>query len=189
MTLNSAAIGRRLAVSRKTAMAWTRAYEKAGLIHLLCSPGTRQKPLVLLSPCFTDKPTDFVEGLVLEAMRGIIPACRFRYWRTGRVRLVPLIADTGAERVGFCLSRTLVPHRRQWLPLLIALRRGVIDRAFLLHADTYAKVGERGVLVLPTSALLSDMRGWILDRRTPPEVRMEMARINRQRLARWSSPR
>ena len=170
-------------------MAWVKAYEKAGLVHLL--PGTRRRPLLLLSPRFTDRPQDFAEALVLEALRETTPGCRFYYWRTGRVRVIPLIADTGAERIGFCISRTPSPQRRQWLPLLIAQKRGEIDRAFLLFEDGYARVQEGGVFDLPTHALLGDLRGWIA-RRTHAEARKEMAQINRARHARlapWARPR
>jgi hypothetical protein len=103
--------------------------------------------------------------------------------------MIPLIADTGAERIGFCFSTTPVPQRRQWLPLLIALERRVIDRAFLLHEDTYAAVEKGAILILPQSAFLRELREWVLHRQTLKEARESAVRINRERLVCWHPPR
>ncbi len=187
-TLNYCAIGRRLALSRTTAAAWIQAYNRAGLVHMVPPLGPTGRPLLLVSPRFRDEADSFAEAEVLEAVRRLIPESRFYCWRTGRVRRIPLIADTGTGRTGFCFSDTPGPQRWQWLPLLIALRRRLIDRAFLLN-DGFATLKEEAVCVLPVSALLANLRALMFDQRTPFQTHREMGRINRERLARPFAPR
>ena len=189
MTLNCAAIGRRLALSRTTASTWVRAYERAGLLHLLPSLERRRRPLLLVSPRFTDDSGSLCAARVLESLQETVPSSRFHYWNTGRVRMIPLIADTGAERIGFCFSTTPVPQRRQWLPLLLAMKRHVIDRAFLLHENTYATVANGAVLVLPRSEFLREIEGWVIRKWTLIDARQASLQSGRKRLVCWHAPR
>lgn len=164
-------------------MSWTRAYVKAGLVYLLPSLDSPRKPRLLLSTLFADDSSCLPESQVLEAVRRLLPESRFYFWKTGRVRDIALIADTAAGRIGFNFSTTLTPLHRQWLPLLIALRRGLIQRAFLLHEGNWATLKENAVAVLPPAALLGNLRSWLLVRRTPYEVRRELGRLNGARHA------
>jgi hypothetical protein len=189
MTLNSAAIGRRLALSRTTAMTWIRAYERAGLLRLLPFYGESRRPLLLLQPGYGEAGSDFGRKELIEVLRRLLPDCRFFWWKARSVRAVHLVADLSKERVGFCISTSPVPRRQDWLPLTIALKRGVIHRGFLLHAADGAFFKDKAIIALPLGAFLLEPKEWLFHRRSVVSARDAVWRINRERLAAWAAHR
>jgi hypothetical protein len=189
MTLNAAAIGRRLALSRTTAMAWVRAYEKAGLLRLLPFYGEPRRPLLLLQPGYGEARADFGRAELINVLKRLQPDCRFFWWKARSVRAVHLIADLSKERIGFSISAAPVPRRSDWLPLAIALEREVIVRGFLLHAAEGAFFKEMAIIALPLSSFLQEPQEWIFRRRTVGTAREAVWRINRERLAAWAAHR
>jgi hypothetical protein len=189
MTLNTSAIGRKLVISRTTIAAWVGFFANAGLIRLLPFYGEHRRPLLFVRWKPLGNESRFRTEDLIAVLQRIFPTCGFYWWKTGRVRTVHLIADLGTERVGFCLCSAVVPQRKDWFPLLLALSRRVIHRAFFLHSDTAAFVKERAVFCLPWGAFLQEPQEWILRRRTAAEAREALRRINRERLARPPAPR
>jgi hypothetical protein len=181
--LNSAEIGRRLALSRTTAMAWVRAYEEAGLVRLLPFLGESRRPILLLKPGYGEAGTDFGREELINVLQTFLPEARFSWWKARRVRTVHLIAELSTQRIGFCIPASPLPGPRDWSPLLIALERGVIHRGFLLHASAEAFFKGRDIVALPLNAFLEEPREWILYRQTRAAAREIVWRINRARFA------
>jgi hypothetical protein len=186
MALNATAVGRRLVLSRTTAMSWIRAYEKAGLLRLLPFYGARRRPLLLVNPDYSEIKRSFGPEELIERLQAFLADCRFFWWKTGRVRALHLVAELPTERIGFCFSTSPMPRHRDWLPLAIALKQGVIHRGFLLHSDTGASCRGRSIVLLPLRSFLQEPEAWILERRTWRDGRDALQRINRERLARWA---
>ncbi len=187
--LNAAEIGRRLGVSRTTAMTWIHAYEKAGLLRLLPSLGTRRSRLLVLSPGYGSTASAFGIGGLLEILAGLLPDCTFHWWKTRRTRVVPLVARLRSERIGFSIARGSPPRPRDILPLRLALRQAVVQRGFVLHDGEGALCKDRAIVVLPLRAFLEEPREWVLCRRSPIEFRESLWRINRERMERLAALR
>jgi hypothetical protein len=167
-------------------MSWIRAYEKAGLIRLLPFYGKSRKPCLLVRSEYSEPKMGFGTEQLIERLQAFLPDCRFFWWKTGRVRVLHLVAELPTERIGFCFSTSPVPRHRDWLPLAIALEQGVIHRGFLLHADDGASYRGFSIALLPLRSFLQEPEEWILHRRTWRDGRDALQRINRERLARWA---
>jgi len=184
-TFNTAAISRQLGVSRPTVVAYVSKLERVDLVRLLPFYGGKRRPL--LSLCSSPR------GGLMESIIGklclIVPGSGFFWWKTGRTRQVDLIADVGSERIGFCFPASPLARRRDWLPLDIAARRGVIRRGFLLHTGTRAFVVASAVQALPADSFVREMDEWIFRRQSVRDGREARARINSQCLARGAGHR
>jgi DNA-binding transcriptional ArsR family regulator len=172
--LNATAIARRLEVTRQTVAGWLRALEREGLVHTLPRYGGHGRPLLYL----TDSSYGFCLHAIVCRLSRILPECRFWWWKTGKVRKVDLLALSGELRLGFCLCLQALPRRKDWLPLLIACRRGLIERGFLLHEGNHAFVAAKGVQGLPTRAFLLEIDKWTLCRGDAATAREARCRIN-----------
>jgi len=181
MTLNTAAIGRQLVLSRTTAAAWIREYERCGILRLLPPDSGRNKPLLLVAP---DRRKE-----LMELLQRIFPECSFSFWKSGRIRMVHLIADLGGERLGLCFQTSPVLRRQHWFPLLLALRRGVITRGLVLHAEPGASLKERVIVAVPWSSFVREPMRWILGTADDAARRAAVWRFNRERLAAWAAHR
>lgn len=166
-------------------MAWVKAYERSGLLWLLPCVGSTRRPLLFLRPGYSEsRPAPGVSAL-LEALEHSFPGARFHFWRTGRGRVVPVVMDTGGERVGFFVHETAFPRRRDLRTLKIARERGIIQRGFLLHAGKDAHYSGAAVVSLPVRTFLQEPQPWILECRTEWDSRRRVGRANRER---WKAP-
>jgi hypothetical protein len=157
-------------------VSWVRAFDKAGLIRLLPFYGAKRRPFLS---------REDAEPFIRRILQ-IAPGCRFYWWKTGRVRTIELIADTGRARIGFCFDDTALSRRRKWLPLEIAARRGVISQGYLIDTGTRAYCAEAHVRVLPRDVFLRDAEEWLLGCTTGREALDAMMRVNSELLSvRW----
>ena len=179
-TFNTAAISRQLGVSRPTVVKYVNALERAGLVRLLPFYEGRKRPLLVLASSSHGLWTESIVG----SLKLIAPESRFFWWKTGRIRLIDLIVDLGTERIGFRLVASPLPGRRDWFPLDIASRRGVINRGFMLHAGRWAAVAARAVQIIPFDSFMPEIEDWIFHRKTVKDGRDARARINSECLAR-----
>jgi predicted AAA+ superfamily ATPase len=164
---NTAALGRQLGVSRPTVVKYIGALERAGLVRLLPFYGGGRRPLLLLS---SSPPGAWAEQLIARLLQ-IKPESRFFWWKTGRTRVVDLIADVGTEKIGFRFLLSKLPRRRDWLALDIASWRDVIRRGFLLYTGTRDFVVASVIHVLPVNSFMSELEEWILRRQTKPRIK------------------
>lgn len=172
-TFNTAAISRELGVSRPTVVSYVQGLESEGLVHLLPFYGGTRRPLLIVG---SSSRGIWAESIIARISQ-IAPESRFFWWKTGQTRVIELIADIGTERIGFRFLPSPLPRRRDWLPLDIASRRGVIRRGFLLYAGSQTFVVASVVQVLPLQSFMRDFEDWILHRQSK-------VRINYRRLAR-----
>jgi DNA-binding transcriptional ArsR family regulator len=170
--LNATAIARKLDVTRQTVMGWLRELEQDGQVRTLPLYGGHGRPLLYLP----DSLYGFCLHAIVRRLSRILPECQFSWWKTG-TRKIDLLASSGELRLGFCLCLRAVPRRKDWLPLLIAHRHGLIERGFLLHEASHAFVAAKGVQGLPTRAFLLEIDQWILCRGETAE-REARGRIN-----------
>ncbi len=130
------------------------------MVRLLPHYGERRKPKLYLRP-----PLGFrgacVEA-VIRSMERLGIELQFFWWKTGRVREIELLAVLPAERIGFRFVAKRLVRPRDWWPLRIAHRRGVIHRGFLLHEDDQAFVTARVVQALPVEMFLKEFERWII---------------------------
>jgi len=180
---NSASVARLLGIARPTVMSYLRSLEEGGFAFRVPLLGGHGRPLLITR----DGKSRVMS--VMEPVRALFPGAGLHWWRTARRRRVQLVADTPRGRIGFCVCTRLVPRRRDWLPLSLALNAGVIDRAFLLHSDTAAYIKNRRILCLPLAEFLREPEQWILRRLSLPQARETLRRINRGRLAPAAAPR
>jgi transposase len=171
--LNATGIGAELGVSRTTAASWVRAFDAAGLVRLLPFYGGGRRPLL----------SRHDREPLIRRIRQIVPDCRFFWWKTGRVRTIELIVETGKARIGFCFDDTGYARRRDWLPLVIAARRGVIQYGYVLDPGPRACFACAHVRILPSDLFLRDAAEWLLGCATQREVLEAMMRINSERLS------
>jgi hypothetical protein len=184
-TFNSAAMGRELGVSRPTVVAYMDALARVKLVRLLPFHEEKRRPVLYL--CSSSSGA-CIESIVDNLSRAV-PKSSFYWWKTGRVRQIDLVADLGTERIGFNFLETPMTRRRDWLPLEIAFKRGVIQRGFLLYAGTRAFVVGRIVQALPLHSFIRDPGTWILRRRTLGDAEDLRLRINLESLARAAGHR
>jgi hypothetical protein len=179
-TANASAVARRLLVSHTTAAEWIRDMERMNLLCLVPSFAGNHRPLLLVRGS--------LQGRLLGALKAIPAGARISWWRIG-ARPIVFILDRASERVGFCAATSVVPRRADWLPLVLAHRRAIIDRGLLLHADAGASVKTPAVVALPLDAFLEAPWTWI-DRTADERSALNAAwQLNRERLARWTAHR
>lgn len=181
-TLNASAIGRKLLVSHTTAAEWVHDLERVRLLWLVPFYGGHKRPLLILAT--TDSPA----SRLMEALQRIRSVQRIYWWKSGG-RTTQLVADLTAERVGVSICESIFPRRKDWLPLIIARRRGVIQRGFLLHAEAGASIKAPAVVAVPMSAFVAEPERWILRTIGEKERRAAVWRFNRERLAAWAAHR
>ena len=178
-TLNSAEVGRRLSLSRTTAMSWLNAYRRSGLVSLLPDYERQRRSVLVVLPEFSEPGTVTPRGKLLGLLRDIQPAFPLSWWKTGRVREIHVIVEIGAERIGFCLTESGFPRRRDLLPLVVGLRRRVIHRGFLLHGAHLASARDAPAVSLPFAEFVSHAHEWLFLWRTARQSRKQAARVNR----------
>ena len=179
--LNTAWIAQQMGVSRPTALARVLALEKQGVLRLLPRHGGHGRPLLVFSYGYGTGPTSFREfclDLVSRRLLDMDPGFQLSWWKTGRVRLIDLLARNGEHRIGFCFSASQLARRKDWQPLLIGRDRGLIDRGFMLHPGHRAFCLSRALFALPFGEFLRETEEWVFVRRTPREVLPVMRRIN-----------
>jgi len=179
-TFNTAAISRQVGVSRPTVVKYVNALERVGLVRLLPFYEGKKRPLLVLASSSRGGWTESI----IRRLKEIVPESRFFWWKSGRIRLVDLVADLGTERIGFCFVASPLPGRRDWLPLDIASRRGAINRGFMIHTGSWAAVAARVVQIVPFNSFMAEFEDWILHRRTAKDSQEARARINSECLAR-----
>jgi hypothetical protein len=175
--LNTAAISRELGVCRRSCVAVLRTLERQGRLSLLPFHGSGGKSLLYMRESFRG----LCVAAIIKRMREIAPESRFSWWKTGRVRRIDLVAATAREQIGFEFTTAPVVNNRDWWPLRIAYRRGLIDRGFVLYPGDRAFVVGAVALGLPLDAFFDEMDAWILVRRTVKESRDALDRINESR--------
>ncbi len=173
--LNAAAIGRQFGFSQTTAMAWVKDLAHQGFVRLIPSFEAVRRPLLFLPESFLGS---CVEA-VITTLTDVAPGSRFFWWKTGRVRQIPVLAETGQRRLGFCFCAFRVPQKRDWWPLRLACQRGLIQRGYLLHTGSRAFAVNPSIFGLPFAAFLSEPEDWINHRTTIKEASAVLARINR----------
>lgn len=172
--LNSAEVGRLLGISHPTAFAYLRHLEEVGLVTRVPHYGGGKRPLLIA----WEDPSP--RASLLRTLQDLRPDCRLHWWECTRARVVSLLADLGNGRVGFCFSSAQRPGRRDWLPLALAINRGVIDRGFLLHAgDRAFKPHGLPVFCLPLHLFTEQLGEWMFAWRAPTESWQAMVRINK----------
>ncbi len=177
---NTAAISRELEISRPTLVSYVKSLENEGLVRILPSCGKRRRPLLLvgLSSC-----SAWAESIIVSVSR-MAPGSRFSWWSSRRTRVIELIADIGSERIGFRFLDSPMPRHRDWFPLEIAFKRGVIRRGFLLYTGTRAFVVAAVVQALPVKSFTNNIENWLIRTRTVKEAQELRERINSECLAR-----
>jgi Winged helix-turn-helix DNA-binding len=153
--LNVTAIARRMEVTRPTARARLRKLESEGMIILLPCLG-RGRPLIYLRHSFAGYWVHTIIRQILE----ISPEATFSWWKTGRVRQIDLIARFEGRCFGIQISAN-DQRNSAWWPLLIARRRGLIQRGYFLHAQTRAFTIRRDLFGLPLSGFAENLDAWI----------------------------
>jgi hypothetical protein len=156
------------------------ALERAGLVRLLPFFGGHHAPLLLLRDgCGADSVSfkAFCVDMSIRALPRILPAARFLWWKTGRVRQIDLLVTTTGERIGFCFTVLPPLRNREWLPLAIALKRGLIHRAFVLHSGKRAFRVHRGILALPLAEFFRRPGEWAFQT-SAQEVAQAMRLVN-----------
>jgi len=181
-TLNASAVGRALKVSHTTASHWIRSLEQDRLLWILRDFEHRRRRVLVLR-------TSNLTSRLIEGIQRILPSSGLTSWRCGCARRVPVIADLGVERIGFCICESLFPRRKDWLPLLVAGRRGIIQRGFFLHTEEGASIKTSTIVALPLDSLLSAPAAWILDTTDEQRRRAAVWSFNRERLAAWMGHR
>lgn len=174
--LSAAAVGRELGVSHTTASCWIHSMEDDGVLWLLYDLATRRRPVLVL------RSTDPLSRL-LEGLERILPQALVGTWRCGQKRRLPVMVDTGEERIGFCISDSPFPRRAHWLPLLIARRHGLVSRGFFVNTDPHACLVTEDIVALPISALLGDLPEWVLGTADCAARREAVRKFNREHLA------
>jgi hypothetical protein len=167
-------------------MAWIKAYERSGLLWLLPCYGSTRRRLLFLRPGYGESRPGSSVSALLGALEQSVPDARFYFWRTGRGRVVPVVMDTGGERLGFFVHETSLPRRRDLRTLKIARERGIIQRGFLLHTGEDARYSGAAVVSLPVRTFLEDPHPWILECRTEWDARHRVGRTNCKR---WMVPK
>jgi len=95
---------------------------------------------------------------------------------------VDLIADAGDERVGFSFTSAGRLKLRDWTPLVLAIRRKVIDRGFVLYTgERVVRNFEWRIFGLPRHVFLRQAQDWMVTWREARESWQAMYRINRAR--------
>jgi predicted transcriptional regulator len=177
--LNATAIGKRLDVSRTTAMAWVKGLERQGFARLLPSFDSVRRPLLYLPDSFLGSCVETVMAKVSER----VSESRFFWWKTGRVRQIHLLVEIVERRLGFCFCASGFPQNRDWLPLQIAWRRGLIQNGYLLHGGSGAFAVRPAIFCMPLAAFFSEFEDWMLHRTTLREAGAALACINRSAAA------
>ncbi len=112
---------------------------------------------------------------VIAQVRKYLPEARFCWWETGRVRRIDLLAIAGEVRIGFCFCLAPLLRNKDWLPLAIARRRGVIQRGFILYGGARAFIVSQATYALPLAAFLMETGEW-LHRQPEAQVLKEIRR-------------
>ncbi len=162
--LNTAAVARRLGVSRPTAVARIGALERAGLVRLVPFFGGTQKPLFYLLDRFLLSSESFRAFCVDSTARVVLkkyPKALFFWWKTGRVRQIDLLVAIGAARIGFCFSNSPFTRNRHWYPLALGFLQGVIHYGYFLELGKRAYSRGQVIKAMPFSLFLADPEGWI----------------------------
>ena len=162
--------------------------EHLGLVRRLPFHGGGRRPLLYIRPGCVQSPPSFRGTLVDAVIRGLLPMLvdpEFSWWKTGRIRQIDLLAEGRLESVGFCFSSNLNTLNRDWWPLRLALRRGLIQRGFLLHPGERAFFASAKVFALPAAEFVADLRAWILGRESNCVAIRAMDRINDRSVRRY----
>ncbi|HET6487433.1 MAG TPA: hypothetical protein VFH83_13485 [Spirochaetia bacterium] len=162
--------------------------EHLGLVRRLPFHGGGRRPLLYIRPGCVQSPPSFRGTLVDAVIRGLLPMLvdpEFSWWKTGRIRQIDLLAEGRLESVGFCFSSNLNTLNRDWWPLRLALRRGLIHRGFLLHPGERAFFASAKVFALPAAEFVADLRAWILGRESNCVAIRAMDRINDRSVRRY----
>ncbi len=176
--LNTAKIGRRLEVSRPTALARVRVLERLGFVRLLPFLARGGRRMLYLRDGFDFRA--FAIDAIASKLSRLAPESRLCWWKTGRVRQIDLVVETDQQRIGFCFAASSFRYNRYWLPLRRALRRGVIQRGFSLHNGEWAYFAGPEIYSLPLSAFLKDAEYWVFGNFTEWEARRAIGLINRR---------
>jgi hypothetical protein len=179
LPLNVTLAARLLGVSHPTALLRLRELERHAEIRILPSLVRGRRPILYLRSRFDERPASF-RAACIEAVMSSMPGGRFACWTAGRVRRIDLVAEVAGQSVGFCFCR-LPWKNADWLSLSIGIRRGVINRGFLLHGCRRAYFVRRRVHALPLESFLEEPLEWICTRREPRDTLEAMARINSRR--------
>ena len=172
--LNGAEVGRLLGVSQPTARAYLRTLEQIGLVTPVPFFGGGRRTLRIA----WEDPSP--RASLLHALQATRPGCRFYWWKRTRTKVVDLIADLGRERIGFCCSIAPRPKHRDWQPLVLAIRHGVISRGFLLHPGNHAYRHQfMPIFGLPLECFMERIEDWMFTWRAPGETWQAMVRVNR----------
>ncbi len=161
--VNQTAIAKRFDVSRTTAAAFVQELEQEGLIRLLPFLGSGRMPMLYLRHAYGPGRESF-RGFCIDAIIPEIidwaPTTRFFWWKTGNVRQIDLIADTGDDRIGFCFSESRLPWNKHWWPLQIGCRFELISRGYFLYRGDRAFIKPR-IDGLPLNAFLDETEAWL----------------------------
>lgn len=180
--LNTAAIARRLGVSRPTVNARLHTLEREGLVRLLPFFGGGRHPLLYLRAGYPIGQAAFravcIESIVTR-LQTFLPESRCHWWHTGRMRRIDLLVETAEERIGFCFSDRCLTGNKELIALRRAHRTGVIHRGFLLDPGNRAYFTARVVVGLSFAEFMLEIEDWIMRRRTAAESLEALARINR----------
>jgi len=162
--LNTAAIGRRLGVSRPTAMARVTALESEGLIRLLPFLGAGKRPLLFLRDACGLLPEPFqafcIDAIVQRVLK-THPEAQFFWWETGRTRHIDLVAAIGEMRIGFCFSASAFTRTRQWCALAFGCWKGAIHFGYFLDLGDRPFMLGRAIKAMPLPFFLADTERWI----------------------------
>ncbi len=167
--LNASAIGRRLGLSCHSVLHCIASLENAGIIRVLPSLSCR-RPHVLLRDCrllqdFGGSRLAILRSCLTERItksyRAGHSSVRFFQWEAGRVKRIDLVAATSKETVGFQVTECPALRNRNWAPLRLAIKGGIVNRGFLVHCGTGAFVTARVVIVLPVQEFLGHLDRWL----------------------------